>query len=288
MNKQKLIQSIHIPQKIKSYFKVLQFFSKSITTKIAVKSFQKPINFNRPEREQHMWESAQKKSIKINALNKEIDVLSYGYSKKKVLLVHGWSGRSTQLFMIADKLLENGYMIISFDAPAHGSSEGKYTSMPEFIDCIHQLNEEFGPFDAAVGHSFGGTSLYNSYVQGKFPLKTLVTISAADLISDVIKNFTQNLGLKSIIANKMKTYYDTLLGYDVNNFSSSVKAQKIKTPTLVVHDTLDGDVAVSCAKNIRQNLQNGSLLITEGLGHTKILRDNETMDKIVDFIKQHQ
>lgn len=288
MSEQKLIQSISIPKKIKYAFKGVQLISKSTTAKLALKLFQKPINFKRPKREQNMWDSAQKKRIKINILNTEIDVLSYGYSAKKVLLVHGWSGRSTQLFMVADKLLENGYMIISFDAPAHGNSEGKFTSMPEFIDCIYQLNEEFGPFDAAIGHSFGGTSLYNAYKKEYFPLKTLVTISAADLISDVIKNFTKNLGLNSIIATKMKAHYDALLTYDVDNHSSSEKAKEIKIPTLVVHDTLDGDVAVSCAKNIRQSLQNGSLLITKGLGHTKILRDKETMDKIVKFIKQNQ
>lgn len=288
MNAQKPIQSISVPKKIKYAFKGVQFISKSIATKLAVKLFHKPINFKRPEREQSMWDSAQKKRVKINILQKEIDVLSYGYSKKKVVLVHGWSGRSTQLFMIADKLLENGYMVITFDAPAHGNSEGTSTSMLEFVDCIHQLNEEFGPFDVGIGHSLGGMALYNACTQ-KLPIKTLVTIGAGDLISDIIKNFVKDLGLKPIIATKMKKYYDqVLLGHNINNYSSSVKAKEITIPTLVVHDTLDGDVAVSCAKNIRQNLQNGSLLITEGLGHTKILRDNKTMDKIVDFIKQHQ
>ncbi|WP_296637367.1 hypothetical protein [Polaribacter sp.] len=32
---------------------------------------------------------------------------------------------STQLFMIANYLLEQGYMVISFDGPAHGASSEK-------------------------------------------------------------------------------------------------------------------------------------------------------------------
>ena len=54
----------------------------------------------------------------------------------------------------------------------------------------------------------------------------------------------------------------------------------------MVHDTIDGDVHVSCALNIRKNLENGELLITNGLGHTKILRDKIITTKIVEFIKK--
>ncbi|MDD7914242.1 hypothetical protein [Polaribacter ponticola] len=54
-----------------------------------------------------------------------------------------------------------------------------------------------------------------------------------------------------------------------------------------MHDVNDGDVLVSCAINIRQNLEKGSLLITNGLGHTKILRDKSIVNKIINFIKQH-
>jgi esterase/lipase len=43
-------------------------------------------------------------------------VYQYGQSDKKVLLVHGWSGRGTQLVKIADALLKSGYSTISFDA----------------------------------------------------------------------------------------------------------------------------------------------------------------------------
>jgi alpha-beta hydrolase superfamily lysophospholipase len=80
---------------------------------------------------------------------------------KRVLLVHGWSGRGTQLFKIADELLKQGYSTISFDAPAHGKSPGKTTIMVDFITTI-EINKQFGPFDAAIGHSLGGMSVLNA------------------------------------------------------------------------------------------------------------------------------
>ena len=73
----------------------------------------------------------------------------------------------------------------------------------------------------------------------------------------------------------------------VNDSSSSTVARKINIPVLVVHDVTDGDVPVRCAYEIRKNLKRGSLLITNGLGHTKILRNEEVIKKSINFIKQH-
>ena len=277
--------SIIIPKPIIFSAKVLQFFSTNLTAKFAAKLFTTPVSFPIPKREKIMFESAQKKTINVPSIAKDIQILSYGYSPKKVLFVHGWAGRSTQLYMIADKLLEKGYMVISFDGPAHGNSSGKTTAMPEFLNTITEIDKQFGPFEAAIGHSFGAMCLLNAITES-FSVKKLVTVGAADTISDIILNFTKNLRVKPYVARKMKTFFDKKWHRDIDLHSSSKVAQKIKTPTLVVHDINDGDVAVSCAIKIRQNLQNGKLLITEGLGHTKILRNSKVASKIVNFITQ--
>lgn len=285
-NSKTLPPSIAIPKFIKQIAKITQYFPAKITVLFADKLFSSPINFKTPKREQTFWESAQKKRINITAINKEIDVLSYGYSKKKVLLVHGWAGRSTQLFMLADKLLENGYMVISFDGPSHGKSDGKRTNMPEFIETIKQLHHNFGPFESAIGHSFGGMTLYNT--ANSLHLKSLVTIGAGDTVSEIINRFVTNLSLPLKYGKKLKAFYDKKWNRDIDLHASSNQAKNILIPTLVVHDSLDGDVPVSCAAHIRQNLHNGSLLITHGLGHTKILRDKKTMNRIVQFIVKNQ
>lgn len=90
----------------------------------------------------------------------------YGKSDRKVLLVHGWSGRGTQLFKIADELLDNGYSVVSFDAPAHGKSKGNTTIMSEFIASILEIEKQYGPFEFAIGHSLGGMSVLNAIKDG--------------------------------------------------------------------------------------------------------------------------
>ncbi|MDB4025313.1 alpha/beta hydrolase [Flavobacteriaceae bacterium] len=285
-NKKLLIPSLIIPKPVSYFAKILELISSRFASFFGIRLFITPVNFPIPKREQYMLKSAQKKRLYIPEIKKEIEILSYGYSKKKVLLVHGWSGRSTQLFAFADKLLENGYMVISFDGPAHGKSTGKTTMMPEFLKTIQKINTTFGPFEAAIGHSFGATSLYNAAATF-LDIKTFIAIGSGDRISDIISNFVKNLYLNEKSAKKIQLGLEKKWMIHVDDFSSSTVAKKIKIPVLVVHDIIDGDVPVSCAYRIRQNLEKGSLLITNGLGHTKILRNNEIVHKSIKFIIQH-
>ena len=285
-NKKSLIPSLIIPKPVSYFAKILELISSRLASFFGIRLFITPVNFPIPKREQYMLKSAQKKRLHIPEIKKEIEILSYGYSKKKVLLVHGWSGRSTQLFAFADKLLENGYMVISFDGPAHGKSTGKTTMMPEFLKTIQKINTTFGPFEAAIGHSFGATSLYNAAATF-LGIKTFIAIGSGDRISDIISNFVKNLYLNEKSAKKIQLGLEKKWMIHVDDFSSSTVAKKIKIPVLVVHDTIDGDVPVSCAYRIRQNLEKGSLFITNGLGHTKILRNNEVINKSIKFIIQH-
>lgn len=285
-NDKVLPPSLGIPKPLKLFIKTVSFFSDTLTLIIATKLFTTPINFKTPKRELGMEESSQKKTLKVPEINKEIHILSYGFSDKKVLLAHGWAGRSTQLFMIANKLLEKGFMVISFDAPAHGKSSGKTTDLLEYIATIKAIHKKFGPFEAAVGHSFGCMALMN--IQSRFPIfKKIVTVGSGDKTSDILINFSKNLGLDAKFGFKLIKYLEKRWKLKVDDYATSKVAKKVSIPVLVIHDAIDGDVAVSCAINIRQNLKKGTIFISNGLGHTKILRDKKITTRIVDFIKEN-
>lgn len=281
----KIKNTNNIPNFIIYTGKFLQLFSITLATKFAVKLFRTPIRFKTPEREKMMAKSAQKELVKIPELNKEVMVYTYGYSKRKVLLVHGWSGRGTQLYKIADKLLENGFMTISFDAPAHGKSSGKTTMMTEFITTAKYLEDKYGPFEVAIGHSLGGMTVLNS-VQRFLKVKKAIIIGSGDIITDIMIGFITKLELSLKLVDKMKYFFQKKFSEDIDNYSGSFVALHVKIPTLVIHDTEDKEVPVSCAYNIRKNLENGEILITNGLGHTRILKDNFVVERIINFIQK--
>ncbi|MDP2067469.1 MAG: alpha/beta hydrolase [Lutibacter sp.] len=274
-----------IPASIIATGKILQYLAPPLAVLYAIKLFRTPIRFKTPARENMMADSAQKKLVMIPELNKEVMVYSYGYSKRKILLIHGWSGRGTQLFKIADKLLENGFMTISFDAPAHGKSSGKTTMMNEFVKTALFLEKEFGPFDIAIGHSLGGMTVLNSVKLG-LNVKKAIVIGSGDVITDIIKEFVAKIQLKLKLVNKIKQHFYRKFGEDIDNYSAYIAAKSVKIPTLVLHDTEDKDVPVSCAHHIRQNLEQGEILITNGLGHSRILKDSKVIGRIIEFINR--
>jgi len=231
-----------------------------------------------------MRNSAKKEMLKIPGCKAEVQMYIYGYSKKKVLLVHGWAGRGTQLFQIADKVLENRMMVVSFDGPAHGLSSGKRTNMMEFLETIREVNKKYGPFDIAIGHSFGAMSLINAVADG-LKVDQLVVIGADNSIPQIFRYIVQKMELKPSILKNITKMFEGKYNTKLDSLSSEHKAAKINIPTLVIHDSEDKYVNVSSAVSIRQNLKNGELLITNGLGHHKIFKDNFVIQRIIDFIK---
>jgi pimeloyl-ACP methyl ester carboxylesterase len=220
----------------------------------------------------------------VQEIGKEIEVYVFGNGSRTILISHGWSGRGTQLFKIAERLANSGFRIVSFDGPSHGRSTGKTTLMIEFIASILQLQKEFGGFYAAVGHSLGGMSILNASVRG-LEVEKIVTIGAGDVIYDIILDFVKQLGLDESYAKRMQHYFEKKYKMKMHDLSASVAAAGVKQSTLVVHDTQDDDVPVSCAYAIAEKLQNGKLLITERLGHRKILGDANVINQIDDFLR---
>ncbi len=255
-----------------------------MVTLFVAKLFSTPVKFSAPERELTMRNSAKKETIYIPGCKAEVQVYIYGYSKKKVLMVHGWAGRGTQLFQIADRVLENRMMVVSFDGPAHGLSSGKRTNMMEFLETIRELDKKYGPFDAAIGHSFGGMSLINAVADG-LKVEKLVTLGADNSIPQIFQYYVQKMELKPLISKKLEKLSETKFNTRLDSLSSEHKAAKITIPTLVIHDSDDKYVNVSSAVSIRQSLRNGELLITNGLGHHKIFKNNFVIQRIIDFIK---
>lgn len=276
--------SFKIPRIIIIIGKILQFFSKDLATLYVSKIFSSPLKFKTPERELMMRESSKKEKLHVPGIDEEVQVYIYGYSKTKVLLIHGWAGRGTQLFQIADKVLENKMMVVSFDGPAHGLSSGKRTNMFEFIETIKAVNKKYGPFDSAIGHSFGAMSLINAQADN-LKLNKLVTIGADNSIPLIFKYFVEKMELKPVIAYKLGNLFEKKYHIKLDSLTSEHKAERVRIPTFVVHDSDDKIVNVSSAIAIRQNLQQGELLITNGLGHHKIFKDNIVIQRIIEFIK---
>lgn len=284
--KNKKLDPLPIPKFIIKTGQFLNIFSTKAVVLYAAKLFTTPIKHRIPKRELEMDTNSIQQLISVPSINKSIMVYEYGKSDKKVLLVHGWSGRGTQLFKIADALLKEGYSTVSFDAPAHGKSPGNSSIMLEFITSIFELEKQFGPFEMAIGHSLGGMAVLNAVKSG-FHTDKIVVIGSGDIVQDIIDDFIKKLQLKPEISIKLRDHFENKYDEAMDNYSAFKAAEAIEKPILVVHDENDYEVPVKAGINIHQHVKNGDLLLTQGLGHRKILGDTNVIQKIIEFSK-HQ
>ena len=275
-------QTLEIPKFIILTGKFIAFISPKLATRYTAKLFTTPIKHKIPNRESIMDADSIQKLIAVPQINKEIVVYKYGNSDKKVLLVHGWSGRGTQLFKIADELIKSGYTTISFDAPGHGKSPGNNSIMVDFIASIHEVNKQYGPFEAAIGHSLGGMSILNAIKQG-LKVKNATVIGSGDIVEDIIEDFIAKLQLPHKYANKLRAHFEKKYGEKMSNYSAFKAAKTIQIPVLVIHDNQDFEVPVKAGLHIHQNLPFGKLMLTDKLGHRKILGDNKVIEKVINF-----
>lgn len=276
-------KSPEIPKFILKLAGLLAFFSTKWVTWFAIKLFTTPIRHKIPRRELEMDQKSRQSLVPILAIKKKVMVYEYGEATKKILLVHGWSGRGTQLVRLADELLAQGFSTVSFDAPAHGKSTGSTTLMPEFMATVLQLEQEYGPFEAAIGHSLGSMALLNATKNG-LKIKKLVVIGTADKIEDILAEFVKKIGLKRVVAERMKQHFEQKFGALMDDFAASEAAKRVLIPTLVVHDRHDFEVPIACGSAVFEELKQGVFLETERLGHRKILGDKVVVLKIIDFI----
>src|ERR1043165_6220570 len=73
-------------------------------------------------------------------------------SQKKVLILHGYESSVIYFEKYVQPLIEKGYEVLAFDAPAHGRSEGKQTNALDYKNFILHIVNEYGPVTSFVSH----------------------------------------------------------------------------------------------------------------------------------------
>tara|TARA_B100000989_G_scaffold65877_1_gene45796 strand:- start:538 stop:1386 length:849 start_codon:yes stop_codon:yes gene_type:complete len=277
-------QTLKIPFYIVLSVKFLNFFSENLAVKYAAFLFSIPIKFRRPDRENEYFLSSIHKKIYIPEVGKNIMTYELEASGPKVLLVHGWSGRGTQMHALAKECHKEGMNVFSFDLPAHGQSSSSTTLIPEVVKCVRSLYQKIGPFDYAIGHSIGGICIMNSLRFGDM-YKKMVTISSPHVNVDMFKDFIFKIGLKEKSLNKLLDVFKSKVGSDVESYDLIKCAKISNTPTLILHCDDDRDIPVECSKESIKHFKKGKLIITKGLGHRRILRNKNMVKSVVSFLK---
>lgn len=233
-----------------------------------------------PERERRWAEDAEPLELELDG--RPIRGWSWG-AGPAVLLIHGWGGRGSQMGALARSIAASGLRAIALDAPGHGASAGRLSSLPQFSATVALAAERYGPLRGVVAHSFGAAGAGWS-LRETLPIERLVFIAAPGDLEGYLAGFGELVGLSQRGLEHLIGSLEERFGVDWRRSRHATTIHADDRPMLVVHDTFDDETPYSGGLEIRRAWPNSELLTTSGLGHRRILRDARVRSAVAGFL----
>ncbi|KDN84307.1 alpha/beta fold hydrolase [Kitasatospora cheerisanensis] len=258
--------------------------------RVAFELFRHPVRRSRvrsSERELH--EQAATEELTVNG--KRVRVYRWGDGRRPVLLVHGWRSRASRFTPYVRGLLDLGMSPVGFDAPGHGDSAGRETTILEYRELIGRLADRNGPFEAVVAHSFGVCCAFLALAEG-VPARRLVAVAGVAEFGFLVEGFAATLGLNDRLKDDLARRIDRNLlpgaGPIGRRFDATHRPELVTAPILVVHDEQDRVVPLRQAHLLRAAYGEPQLrlLTTRGLGHRRVLSEPTVVDNVLAFLAE--
>jgi len=199
------------------------------------------------------------------------------------LLEHGWKGRATQLDGSVDELVAAGYQVVGFDAPGHGQSDGNQTHILEVCEVMKELHKSYGPVHGIIAHSFGVPC---SVLALNESIKTekIVCISSPLSAHWLLEKFCQILECPDSVKKAIERRVEKQFGKDRwPRLKTDELAKTLSCPALIIHDRNDVDIPWEHGQTLSDHWPDSRLLLTDGIGHRRILHNPYVIKQIVEF-----
>lgn len=205
------------------------------------------------------------------------------------LVVHGWGSRTADMMTIIRELVARGERVVSLDLPGHGASAGHTLNMIQAIAAVDVAWRQYGPFDAMIGHSFGGAVIINAAAGSVGCYRShrsakLVTIASPHSMAGVFDGFGKVLGLGRDARNAMKEQVRYIAARPITDFDTDVLLRRMTIPTLVVHAHDDKEVPAICAEMVGKAGSHVTVRWADGLGHRRIIASAEVASIVADYL----
>jgi alpha-beta hydrolase superfamily lysophospholipase len=207
-----------------------------------------------------------------------------------VYLVHGWGGHRAQLATLVQPLVDAGLRVVAYDAPSQGSSGAgelgrRRTTLPEMMAALGTAIGAHGPARAVVGHSMGAAASALAVLDGTLTDRLVLVTPLADPSTYTV-GFAHALGFSEQTRHRFIVRMETLAGRRLADLDIPVRAANAPGPlpaALILSDRDDKEADHEDGARIARAWPGAELVVSEGLGHRRILRDEETIKRIVAF-----
>lgn len=212
----------------------------------------------------------------------------WGTGTRLVLLVHGWRGRASQFGALVPRLVDAGFAVAAFDAPAHGESPQRPTDIRDWMAAIDATREAHGQLHAIVGHSFGALAALSAARHGDLTTR-IATIAGAGTPQPFFDGFSRTVRLGERAQRRFEAAFRARLGESSASFPPRYDAIAHPLPPrielLVIHDRDDRQLPADASERlVAAHGGRARLLVTDGYGHNRVLAAPETLDAVVAFV----
>src|SRR5258706_11106301 len=217
---------------------------------------------------------------------RNIAVWEWGWQSREapaVLLAHGWGGHTAQMRAFVFPLLAAGYRVVGFDQPAHGLSEGRLTSLVDFADVLAAVAASRGPVHAVLAHSLGAAAAGFALARG-LPVRNAVLVSPPSDVAGYSRRFARWHWIPEPVRRSMQAAIEERYGVRWEELEVERVAARVSARALVIHDREDSVVPWRHGQRVARAWPGARLLVTQGLGHGRILRDEAVARAAADFV----
>lgn len=207
-------------------------------------------------------------------------------AERKVLIIHGYESSVINFDRYVRPFIRKGYEVLAFDAPAHGISSGKHITAPLYRNMIKIIHQQYGPVQSYLAHSFGGLAVSLALEEiSHDETYRLALIAPATETTTAIDSFFSFLRLPDVIRPEFEKVIVKTGGVSSRWYSIKRAMRNIKAKVKWFHDDEDDVTPITDVINVqKENYSNIEFVITTGLGHRRIYRDNKVTKAIVDFL----
>lgn len=201
----------------------------------------------------------------------------------RVLLVHGWAGDAQQWRALGDRLAAAGYDPVLLDLPAHGRSDGRSATLPQWVRALFAATAPLGPWHAVVAHSLGALASAHAVARG-LPAGRLALVATSPPPRQFLRWFAAALGPGEAMARRMQAHFERREGVAMTQFEADWLAGHLHRPALLLHDPEDRIAPQAEARRLAQALPQAAFEAWPGLGHRRILADPGVQARLLRFV----
>lgn len=200
-----------------------------------------------------------------------------------VALLHGWEGRCSQLGAFVAPLVANGFRVVGVDAVGHGESPGRSSSLVAIAAALRALADQHGPFAGVVAHSAGTVGAIYALANG-VAMDRLVCVAPGVDLDGYARDFSRLFGLSPEASRRMRRRIERHIGVSWDELDPRQAAADRRVPLLVVHDRADREAPFAGGEALVNSWPGSRLLVTEGLGHRRILSNEKVIEAAAGFL----